>query len=172
MSAVRSEVWLSWPDQEKLSWLVKQGVPITAMIRPAPLMITTGFKAEDGVLEYSAEGETWIAFEQQEDFVFWQPRTDAIATFANRAFALGEETIGDPATYAFDCALNIFASPLEWLLARRDGIVLLDWTRAFDRLRDVPRIALAEALLPLYRRYMQPARMPELFIIPQHRSAA
>jgi hypothetical protein len=43
---------------------------------------------------------------------------------------------------------------------------------AFDRLRDCPRIAVAEHLLPLYRRHMQPASMPELLIIPEQRRAA
>jgi hypothetical protein len=42
----------------------------------------------------------------------------------------------------------------------------------FDRLRDAPRIALAESLLPLYRRHMKPTRTPELFIISDKRKAA
>ena len=46
-----------------------------------------------------------------------------------------------PSTFAFDCGLNIFASPIDWLRARRDGICVIDWTRAFERLRDAPRIA-------------------------------
>ncbi|WP_287205134.1 hypothetical protein [Mesorhizobium sp.] len=94
------------------------------------------------------------------------------ATYANRAFALGQAVIDEAATYSFDCALNVFDNPISWLLAKRDGIVVLDWTRASDRLRDAPRIALAESLLPLYRRHMEPARTPELFIISGKRRAA
>ena len=56
MRALRSEIWLGCPDDAKLSWLVKEGVPIAGMIRPTPLMITTGSKAEDGLLEYSCGG--------------------------------------------------------------------------------------------------------------------
>jgi hypothetical protein len=78
----------------------------------------------------------------------------------------------DASTYAFDCALNIFSSPLDWLRAERDGIVVIDWSRAFDRLRDAPRITIAEELLPLYRRQMKPRSMPELFVIQAERRAA
>jgi hypothetical protein len=47
----------------------------------------------------------------------------------------------------------------------------VDWTRAFDRLRDAPRIAIEEELLPLYRRFMKPARVPDLFVIAGERKA-
>lgn len=80
--------------------------------------------------------------------------------------------IYNPGTYSFNCALNIFVDPLDWLRAKRDGIVVLDWTRAFDRLRDAPRIALAESLVPKYERYMRPAHMPKLFVISNKRRAA
>ncbi len=113
-----------------------------------------------------------FAFEEQDDWVFWDPRHGKFATYANRVFALGEAAIDEAATYSFDCALNVFDNPISWLLAKRDGIVVLDWRLAFDRLREVPRIALVESLLPLYRRHMQPARVPELFIISGKRRAA
>ena len=64
MRALRSEVWLGCPDDAKLSWLVEGRCADRWMVRPTPLMITTGSKAEDGLLEYSAGGESWIAFEQ------------------------------------------------------------------------------------------------------------
>ena len=53
---------------------------------------------------------------------------------------------------------------LAWAVdAASDGIVILDWSRAFDRLRDAPRIAMGESLLPLYKQHMRPCRMPEVF---------
>jgi hypothetical protein len=49
---------------------------------------------------------------------------------------------------------------------------VLDWNSTFDRLRDVPRIAIAETLLPLYRRHMKPARMPAVSVITNGKLAA
>jgi hypothetical protein len=99
---------------------------------------------------------------------------DLTPTPIGRAFALGQAVIDDPSTYSFDCNLNIFADPLEWLRAKRDGIVVLPnkWLLTFDRLRDVPRVAIVEQLLPLYRRHMKPSRLPELMILPERRQAA
>lgn len=69
------------------------------------------------------EGPQWLVFAEEHDLVFWQPVTGEIATDAGRAFALGEEAIGNPATTAFDRWLNIYADPLEWLRNDRRGIV-------------------------------------------------
>jgi len=124
--------------------------------------------------ESHPSGDRWYAFpvSAADDIVFWQKETGKIAIWTGRAFALGEEIIWDASTYSFDCALNIFSDPLDWLRARRDGIVVLDWYRAFDRLRDAPRIAVTEDILPLYRRHMKPLRTPRLLVIPSGRRAA
>ncbi|WP_192177975.1 hypothetical protein [Mesorhizobium amorphae] len=131
----------------------------------------TGTRAHDGLFEPTPAGARWLVVETEEDLVFWNPKTELFATDSGHAFALGEEMIGAAATYSFDCALNIFARPLDWLRRNRDGIVVLpdQWHRAFDKLRDAPRIALAESLLPLYRRHMRPARLPELFVMTSKR---
>lgn len=138
------------------------------------MLIATGRMAPDGLFEHDENGERWFAFEEADDFVFWHPGRNRLSAYANRAFALGEAVVDNPATYSFDCNLNIFADPLEWLRANRDGIVVLPqrWPFAFDRLRDAPKIAIAEQLLPLYRRHMKPAHLPELSVIPARRFAA
>ncbi len=154
---------LSQPD---LDWLLRQHVSTDAMVRPIAMMAATGSKGADGRFEYDDTGKRWIAFEQDVDTVFWQPREGSFATETGRAFGLGETVIENPGTYAFDCNLNIFAHPLDWLRAKRDGIVVLDWNRAFDRLRWVPRIAIDEVLLSTYLRAMKPGSMPALFVLP------
>jgi hypothetical protein len=142
------------------------------MIRPTITMMTSGVRHQDGRFDFVADGPRWLAFEEDEDFVFWQPRTGELATAEGRTFALGEALIDDAWTYSFDCSLNIFKSPLEWLQAKRDGIVVVDWPSAFDRLRDCPRVAVAEAMLFNYRRHMKPPRMPEVYVIPERSRAA
>jgi hypothetical protein len=176
MMASRPSRVLVDPVPEDLTALVQQDVSAMALIRPSLIQIALGHKAPDGRFEPDASGSRWYAFDVADaaDIVFWQRDTGEIATSDGRAFALGQERIGEAATYSFDCALNIFDDPLDWLRANRDGIVVLPnrWQDAFDRLRDAPRIAIAETLLPLYRRHMKPARMPQLLVIPSRRRAA
>ena len=57
------------------------------------------------------------------DIVAWQPETNQIASWLNRAFALGEEQIWAPRLG--DEPLPIWRTPLNWLRAGRKGIVIL-----------------------------------------------
>jgi len=172
MMAALPEPRLLPPAQKELDWLLAQGVSTYAMVQPIAMMVAVGRVGADGYFEAQDSGLRWLAFEQEHELVLWQPRTRQLVSERRRAFALGEDIIYNPGTYAFDCNLNIFAEPLDWLRANRDGIVVIDWLRAFDRLRDVPRIAIAEALLPTYRQQMKPGRMPELLVIPAARRYA
>ena len=123
-------------------------------------------RAKDGRFDENPDGPEWIASEEVHDWVFWQPLTGEIATDTGRAFALGEELIDNPATTAFDQQLNIYADPLQWLKNEGRGIVVVNWKFAFDRLRDVTRVAVAEELLGTYKRCMRPLHMPKLFVLP------
>lgn len=152
-------------------WLRRAGVHTDVITTVMPIRVARGSVAEDERFDDDPEGAAFLVFEEADDLVFWQPRTGQIGTRHGSAFALGEAAILDPATYSFDGNLNIFTDPLEWLLSGADGIVVLDWSRAFDRLRDCPRIAIAEDLLFLYRRHMKPARLPELSVLVATRKA-
>lgn len=164
----------SYPPIEfaRFDWLLKAGVPVETLIALTPLRIATGHRAEDGIFEDDEAGAGFLVFEEAEDVIFWQPRTGEIATAFNRAFALGEEAIYNPGTYAFDCRLSILSSPLNWLRNRCDGCVVLDWRRAFDRLRDAPRVAISEDLLFLYKRHMRPPHLPEVSVIATGKAVA
>ena len=93
------------------------------------------------------------------DLVLWQPRTGSLTTFAGRAFALGSANV---TAGALDY-LRIHASPLDWLRDRCRGLVIVHWEQTFERLRDVPRVAVAEAVLPQYRAAMRPP-VPDLAV--------
>ncbi|MFC3644392.1 hypothetical protein [Aquibium oceanicum] len=158
--------------QAQIDWLLKSGVTIEAMIRPEPIRLAHGRKAHDGIFEADSGGSPWLAFDEGDDVVFWQPRTGDLATDCNRAFALGQDVIDNPATYSFDCNLNVFANPLDWLQAKRDGIVILDWSRAWSRLQDCPRIAIADELLFQFRRHFEPPHKPEIFVLTGRKAVA
>jgi hypothetical protein len=172
MMASQRPINLLLPSQVEIDWLLSQDVSTSAMVRPIAMMVAVGDLGRDGYFEAAETGSRWLAFEQEHDLVLWQPRRRLLVSECRRAFALGEDIVDNPGTYSIGSNLNIFADPLDWLRARRDGIVVLDWTRAFDRLRDVPRIAIAEALLPTYRRFMKPGRVPELLVIREERRNA
>jgi hypothetical protein len=176
MMASRPDCALACPTQADLEAFRRAGIDIMALATPAAMQIARGHAAHDGLFEPEPCGDQWLAFREHgaDDIVFWHRRTDRLASWSGRAFALGEDIIDQPQTYSFDCALNIFADPIDWLRARRDGIVVLptQWPFAFDRLRDVPRVAVAEPLLAVYRRHMKPAHLPELLVIPERRAAA
>ena len=176
MMASRPSCPLACPSQADLDAFRRAGVDMMALATPSAMQVARGHAAHDGLFEPDPCGDQWFAFGEfgADDVVFWHRPTGRLASWSGRVFALGQEIIGEAATYSFDCALNVFADPIDWLRSGRDGIVVLPngWPTAFDRLRDCPRIAIAESLLPLYRRHMKPARTPELFIIPEQRSAA
>lgn len=156
---------------DKFLWFHRQGVSAKLLASLSPILVATGSRVGNRSFNPGA-GESYVVFEEPEDLIFWQPKTDELLTLNGRSFALNEMHIGNAATYSFDGNLNIFGSVLDWLRAGCDGIVVLDWRHAFDRLRDAPRIAVAENLLPNYRKWMQPVRMPRLSVIPNLERAA
>ncbi|CAK7257255.1 MULTISPECIES: hypothetical protein [unclassified Shinella] len=155
-----------WIDADTLIWLSRQGVDALRLAEMLPIRSAKGRRAVNGYFEEGGAGRSFLVFEEAEDLIFWQPETGELATWNNRAFALGEAAIDNAATYAFGANLNILPDPLTWMRSGRDGIVVLDWRFAFDKLRDVPRIAVAEQLLPTYRKFMKPRRMPSVSVIP------
>lgn len=159
-------------SQSQIDWLLRAGVTIEAMVRPDAILVAHGRKADDGRFEDDGAGLPWLVFPEPEDIIFWQPRTGELSTWNRRSFALGEAAIDDATTYAFDAWLNIYADPLDWLRAGRDGCVILDWSRAFDRLRYAPRLAVAESILLQFRRAMKPPRMPKVAVISNPERAA
>ncbi|MBB2685860.1 UNVERIFIED_ORG: hypothetical protein GGD47_003463 [Rhizobium etli] len=158
--------------QRHLDWLVASGVQMTAIVRPEPIRLAHGFRAADGRFDPDPSGPDWFTFSEAEDRVFWRPKSGELATWAGRSFALGESAIGNAATFSFGHALHVYASPLDWLRAGREGCVIVTWRHAFDHLRDCPRIAVDERLLPIYQRHMHPSRLPKVFVRCERKEAA
>ncbi|MDX0800688.1 hypothetical protein QC756_09120 [Sinorhizobium meliloti] len=159
------------PSQQHVDWLLDCGVPLEALIRPPMVLVARGIKAPDGCFEEDPDGEHWLVFPEATDVAYWQPKSGAMATWNKRCFAIGEDAVTNSATYAFDHCLNIFTNPIHWLRADRDGCVIIDWSQAFDRLCDCPRIAVAEGLLDKLEHHLQPLRMPEIFVLRQREAA-
>ncbi len=158
-------------NQAQIDWLLRNDVMVEAMIRPEPLRLARG-RAVNRLFRHEPDGAAWLAIAEGRDVVYWQPRTREIATETGATFALGQDAIDLPETYAFDCYLNVFADPLEWLQAGREGVVVLDWSKAWERFHAAPRLALASPVIIAYRRHFKPPNGPEVVELKVTRRAA
>ncbi len=80
------------------------------------------------------------------DLIAWQQSTGKFASWHGNTFCLGDlDQIANPATYFMDGALRVHTSPLEWLRAGREGIVILRRDFAYAHLRFCPRVRVAGA---------------------------
>lgn len=167
--------------QKQLDWFRRHGVPVTSLFtsidtgNPTAVMVAHGVKAADGRFDDDPSGPAWFVFEEREDVVFWNPLTDDLATYNGRAFALGEDAIADADTYYGDNRLDLHPGPLNWLRAKREGVVIIDWSRAWSRFHDanaVPRIGIWEDVLAEYHRHVRPPKGPEVFVLARERRVA
>ncbi len=128
--------------QSHIDWLLSHGVTIEAMCWPEAMLWCGERKA----------------FYFPDDDAYWNPHAIRIEGH----FCLGADNIIAPENYIFDGALQIHESPLAWLKANRSGIVVIDWSRCFDQLRDCPRLQIPRSLMPLYKKHMRVPRVPEV----------
>lgn len=135
--------------------LLERGVPTEMAVRMTQLRVV--------------DGEIVFFEEADDDLVLWNIETGNVAAWAGRAFALGGSDLN--ASSGVLRPLYIWGDPLDWLRDRARGIVVVDWHRAFDRLRDIPAVAVAESVLPAYRRAMRP-RVPQLSVVTDDRRLA
>lgn len=129
--------------QSHIDWLLSHGVTIDAMIYPEAMLASGG------------------TFYFPDDDAFWEPKNNNKLT---GHFCLGADEILETSHYSFDGALPVFETPLQWLKANRRGIVVIDWSRAFDNLRDCPRVSVPRSLMPLWKKHMRPPRLPTVRI--------
>ena len=137
---------LAYPTTAELEWLFAHGVPSDAMAEPWPIRsVRVVFDGLHG-FDFTRDGEPAIIFKAEDrgeelDLIAWQPRTGKLASWHGNTFCLGDlSQIDNPATYFMDGALRVHASPLEWLRAGREGIVILRRDFAYAHLRFCPRI--------------------------------
>ena len=126
-----ASVHRSWgfPCDDELRWLLHQGISDTALW---PISgATVCFDLKHGTFDLDPAGERALIFRAEDcdeviDLIAWQPRTGQLASWRGQAFCLGD--VGDifnPATYFAGDALRVHETTLQWLLAEREGIVIL-----------------------------------------------
>jgi hypothetical protein len=119
----------SWgfPNDDELLWLLDQGVSGNALW---PISGAT-VRFDGATFDLDHEGERALPFRAEDggtaiDLIAWQPRTNKLASWRGQAFCLGDvDDIFNTATYFDGDALRVHTTPLDWLLADRDGIVIV-----------------------------------------------
>ena len=139
----------SWgfPSDNELQWLLDQSVNGNALW---PISGAT-VRFDGPTFDLDHEAERALTFRAEDrgdviDLIAWQPRRGALASWRGQAFCLGDvDDIFNPATYFAGDALRVHAMPLDWLLADRDGIVIVQPDLAPAYLQNCQRIRCSNA---------------------------
>lgn len=137
-------------DFSQFEWLTKAGVAPWLVVELDP-WVARGRIGDNGLFVFDPLGRQFLTFVQGDDMVFWQPRTNELASFCGLPFALGEELLGGARVTG---ELALFSTPLDWLRKGCRGIVVLDWSRACQVLSLLRHIDVPESLLPQYQAAM------------------
>jgi hypothetical protein len=160
----------SWgfPTDDELQWLLHQGVNESALwpISGAPV------RFDGNTFDLDPDGERVLTFRCHDcegiiDLAAWQPQTGRLASWRGVAFCLGDvNEVFNPATYFAGGALLVHETPLQWLLAEREGIVILRPDLAHAYLANCKRLACSDpAHACLVKRWLQPPKPTvEIFV--------
>jgi hypothetical protein len=154
------------PTKDEIRWLFAQGVPDTAMLEPTPIRAANVVFRDGNTFDFDAGGVRAFIFREDEcdDLIAWRP--DQLGSWCARSFALGQEAIWNPASWFMGEGLFIRRSPLQWLRADRNGIVIVRPDLAYAMLRHVPRLAFADAAhARQVRTWLQPPKVRCEFLV-------
>jgi hypothetical protein len=150
--AERRHALLSPIRWREFSGLMGDGVPAPALIWPdLPARASVVFDRRQPLFDFAEEvgGEgavpafVFLAFDElgePADLVAWAPREKRLAAWFGASSLLGAEELWTP-RLTKEGALAVFETPLGWLRAGREGVVVIDPRRA------APTLRLAEPLV-------------------------
>ena len=147
--------WLPRPSGKTLRWLLAQGAPFDSLY-----MVKGAWVRFDGAgFDFEAGGDPALIFKCEDsgetiDLVAWSARD-----WRGHAFCLGDmDRCFSPPTWFDGGGLRVHRTPLEWLKAGGDGIVVLKLELCWAHLRHVPRVFCADVKhADLVKRWAQPA---------------
>jgi hypothetical protein len=147
-----ANAWKQWqvptPSLTELRWLRGQGVSRAALLYPWPIG-ATNVTFYGNTFEFDSHGERVLTFLVEDidvvDIAAWQPRTGKLATWLAAGFAIGQEAIFNPATYFAGGALRVYETPVQWLQAEREGIVIVRPNVAHAYLPNCQRLVCSDA---------------------------
>ncbi len=168
----------SWgfPTDDELLWLLRDGVNENALW---PISGAT-VRFEGRTFDLDPNGVRTLAFRCHDcseviDIAAWQPQTGKLGSWLGAAFCIGDvDDIFNPATYFADSTLPVHETPLQWLLAEREGIVILRPDLAHVYLANSRRLACSDAAhARQVERWLQPPKpTAKIFVTVEEGAAA
>ncbi len=143
------------PEEDQVRWLIAQGVSDEAMLSPWLLKAASVKFLGGGTFEFNdrdGRGERAIVFRANDhgepiDLLAWSARTNRLASWRGAAFCLGDvDDCFNPGSWALGGGLRVHLTPLDWLKADRDGIVIVNPALSYSCLRNRPRLVVGDAL--------------------------
>jgi hypothetical protein len=160
-----------------IDWFGRHGVPATVLaFSPAGevdmLLRDCVEWCGDGLFDF-ADGDpnvlTFLARDRYgyvQDVIVWCPKTDTLAAWTGRACMIGADQLD--AMQPDDAGLMVCETVLQWLQARRMGIVILDLRRALPMLLERPLLTTGldhgRSLRGALTRALPPVLIPETAI--------
>jgi hypothetical protein len=148
---------LEWGE---FSRLIGLGVPAPALVWPElPARATVVFDRKRTQFDFAEEVGDEAAISaflflardedgEPADLVAWAPRVNRLASWFGAVALLGAEDLSAP-RLTKERALAVFETPLGWLRAGREGVVVIDPRGAAPPLR-LAEPLVAESIVPLY----------------------
>lgn len=171
---------LDIPEAREVTWLSDQGISDEALIEPWPVLAATvRFHKSTRTFAFGADandGQRALIFQSLSeghliDLIAWQPKSQRMASLAGTGFCIGDDALcSDPTTWFAGATLNVYGSPLAWLAAERDGIVIVDPERVWLFLGNAPNVtANTPQLAKALRKWIQPPPPPCLIRVAKER---
>jgi hypothetical protein len=153
-------------DERLIGWLLDQGVSEQSMLSPWPIGGARVRFFDTGTFDAAADGIPAVTFRaghlgaEPDDLIAWSPRSGKIGSWRGTAAFLGDpEQIDNPATYFAGGKLTIHTSPLQWLKANREGLVIVRPELAYVYLRNVPSVFIEDiSLARNFKTWVQPPK--------------
>jgi hypothetical protein len=151
---IRAELlWARFLKQAEIDRFVERGVKASALYISGAVVVDQVVFQDNGLFEFGRNtgdmnAQNAFIFEVRgveglTDLAAWDPYSSQCALWLGRGFALGESQVWFPTLSGGP--LRIWRSPLGWLRAYRDGLVILNPRAAYWYLCDVPALAAEDA---------------------------
>jgi hypothetical protein len=161
---------LPLPSGRVLRWLLGQGVPFDSLYGVKAAWVT--FDGAGFDFDPVMTGSPVLIFRCADnghtpDICAWSIRHNKLATWRGAGFCIGDvDQCFNPATWFAGGGLRVHRTPLDWLKAGCDGIMILRPELCHAYLRHVPRVICADVGHgDSVNRWTQPPKLKTKFFI-------
>jgi hypothetical protein len=151
------------PSDAQIGWLLDHGVSLESLEADPCSIAATKVRFDDRFFIPDPDGENALIFRAEDrgevvDLIAWH--TSKIASLLGLGFCIGDlEQTFCPSSWFAGGGLHIHNTPLEWLLAGRRGIVIVEPRYVHTYLKRCPRLICTDhALASDLNNWLKPPR--------------